>query len=333
MPAAPVTSLASPITTAAVRPTAATVPRRAAERIDVHQHLWPAQLIEGLRRRTEAPMLRGWTLITAGEAPYQVDPADHDLSRRSRLDGDCARVLLSMSTPLGVESLPPAQAQPLLDAWRDGVRELPEPFAGWAAVSEIDPDLGALSQDLASDTFVGLQISATLLADPAGVERMAAVLRCCERQNKPVLVHPGPVGSTSGRRGGSPEPRTPSWWPAVVDYPAQLQAAWWAWQVAGPSLLPDLRVCFVAGAGLAAIHHERFEARSGCSAVLQQNVYVDTSSYGRQGIDALVRALGLDPIVLGSDRPYAGPTDPQLGEAAWHAISVTNPARLLKGIR
>jgi hypothetical protein len=67
--------------------------------------------------------------------------------------------------------------------------------------------------------------------------------------------------------------------------------------------------------------------------VLQKNVYVDTSSYGRQGIDALVRALGLDPIVLGSDRPYAGPTDPQLGEAAWHAISVTNPARLLKGIR
>ena len=56
--------------------------------------------------------------------------------------------------------------------------------------------------------------------------------------------------------------------------------------------------------------------------------YVDTSSYGRQGIDALTRVLGIDVIVLGSDRPYAEPADAQLGDAARHAISVTNPRRL-----
>ncbi len=33
------------------------------------------------------------------------------------------------------------------------------------------------------------------------------------------------------------------------------------------------------------------------------DVFVDTSSYGAQGLDALTRALGIDSIVLGSDRP------------------------------
>jgi hypothetical protein len=58
---------------------------------------------------------------------------------------------------------------------------------------------------------------------------------------------------------------------------------------------------------------------------------VDTSSYGRQGIDALTRVLGIDVIVLGSDRPYAAPADVELGDAAQHAICVTNPRHFLGG--
>ena len=39
--------------------------------------------------------------------------------------------------------------------------------------------------------------------------------------------------------------------------------------------------------------------------VVDPNAFVDTSSYGRQGVDALSRALGIDVLVLGTDRPYA----------------------------
>ena len=42
--------------------------------IDVHQHLWPAQLLEALRARRRAPRLRGWTLELEGEPEYRVDP-------------------------------------------------------------------------------------------------------------------------------------------------------------------------------------------------------------------------------------------------------------------
>jgi hypothetical protein len=44
--------------------------------------------------------------------------------------------------------------------------------------------------------------------------------------------------------------------------------------------------------------------------------------------------LGVDMLVFGSDRPYAEPhPDLGLGDAARHAIGVTNPARLLRGDR
>ena len=53
--------------------------------VDVHQHVWPGPLVEELRRRSRPPRLDGWTLITAGEPPFAVDPADHDVRRRAAL--------------------------------------------------------------------------------------------------------------------------------------------------------------------------------------------------------------------------------------------------------
>jgi hypothetical protein len=39
--------------------------------------------------------------------------------------------------------------------------------------------------------------------------------------------------------------------------------------------------------------------------------------------------LGIDALVLGSDRPYGDPLEEFLGDAATHAVRVVNPARLL----
>lgn len=294
-----------------------------AHRVDVHQHVWPPALLDALRRRTSPPMLRGWTLHLAGEPPFEVAPADHDPEARAALEPGTA--LVSLSAPLGIETLHPDEAQPLLDAWHEGVRELPDVFRGWASVGEIEPDLDGL-KGLLTGSFVGLQVSATQLSTPVGVEGAAPVLALCEELASPVLVHPGPVPRRA-------EPLE-AWWPALVDYPAQQQAAWWAWHAVGRSLFPRLRICFAAGAGLAPLHHERFAARSGRRFVVDHDVFVDTSSYGRQGIDALTRTLGIDVVVLASDRPYAEPAARELldlGTAAWHAVAVTNPHRLLEG--
>ena len=303
--------------------------------VDVHQHLWPAALVEALRRRRTAPRLVGWTLHLAGEPPYDVDPAAHEPAKRAAAEpADRSLALVSLSAPLGIESLPPAEGEPLLAAWHEGAAELPEPFAAWASVGDRDPDLGRLAQHL-DDGFVGLQLPATALATPAAIERRAPVLDVCARAGRPVLVHPG-TASARPADTGAVVGRLPDWWPALVDYPAQLQAAWWAWHVAGRALAPDLRICFAAGAGLAPVHHERLAARGGRLGRLDADVFVDTSSYGPQALDALALVLGIDALVLGSDRPYAEPitsSELRMGAAATHAIQTDNPRRLLEGGR
>ena len=290
--------------------------------IDVHQHMWPAAFLDALRSRRRPPMMRDWVLYTVCEAPYLVHPRDHDPVRRASIDPGVGTIVLAPSAPLGIECLPPVEAVVLLDAWHEGILELGAPFAGWAAISSVDPDLEGLAGLLEGPAMVGLQIPATWVCDPAALELAAPALRLCEQLGRPVLVHPGPARGADG---------SPPWWPAVVDYVAQLQAAWWAWFAVGRTLLPRLRICFAAGAGLAPVHHERLQQRGGGPFVIDPDVYVDTSSYGRQGVDALVRALGVDGVVLGSDRPYAAPSDPGQGAAAWRQISRNNPVRLIEG--
>lgn len=280
-------------------------------------------------------MLRGWALHLDGEPLYQVRPADHDLAARqalvqsarpddAQLDGD-PLALVSLSSPLGLEDLPVDVATELLNSWHRGAADLPSGFAAWAAVTRQEPDLGTLARRLGNG-FVGLQIPATWLATPDALENLVAVLAVCEQADRPVLVHPGPVAD---RDPSATE--LPGWWPAVVDYPSQLQAAWWSWHECGRASLPRLRIGFVAGAGLAPLQHERLQARGGQLGPIDPGVFVETSSYGPQAVDALIRRLGIDAIVRGSDRPYAEPVAFDLGAAVDHAIDVCNPRRFLFG--
>ncbi|NUQ95627.1 MAG: amidohydrolase [Streptomyces sp.] len=291
---------------------------------DVHQHIWPPALIELLRSRTTPPYLDAWTLHLAGEPPYAVDPADHDPEARTRLaagDGlDLA--VVSLSSPLGIEYLPPAEAVPLLTAFHDGALALPAPFAVWASPYLTAPDPEAVERELRRGC-VGLQLPATALLDAAGWAHCAPLLDVLTRHDKPLFVHPGAAPPADG---------TPPWWPALVPYVQQLHASWFAFRAFGRARHPALRVCFAALAGLAPLHGERLAARGGGRGEIDFDVFYETSSYGTRAVDALVRAVGIDVIVNGSDRPYASPVVPDLGaDAAVHALRTVNPARLLHG--
>jgi Amidohydrolase len=290
--------------------------------IDVHQHLWPAAFIDALRARGRAPYLRGWTLYTDHEPPYEVDPAAHETGKRlaRESDEDTLLVGLALSSPLGIETLDDTA---LLDAWHAGTTELPRPFASWAAVHLAEPDLAGLKA-LLEQGFLGIQLPADAVAAPEGWTRLGAVLELAQEQDRPVFVHPGLAAPPAGER--------PGWWAPVVAYTAQLQAAWWAWHaVGGRSLFPRLRICFAAAAGLAPVHHERLAARGGRLGTIDPNLYVDTSGYGPQGIDAVARVLGIDQVVHATDRPYADASNLRQGAAAEVAIRRTNPHRLLLG--
>lgn len=291
--------------------------------VDCHQHLWPAALVEALRERDSYPYVRGWTLHLPGEPPYEIDPAAHDVERRRARENaeGTGAVLLSLSSPLGLEYLPGDEAAALTDGWN--ATDLGDPFRIWAATPMTELDPGGLAKALTADHVVGLQLPATALADPAAIDRIGPLLAEAEHAGKPVLIHPGPAPPCA--------PDLPSWWPALVPYVSQLHQAWLAWHIAGRRGHPLLRMAFVALAGLAPLHHERLSARGGALGAVDPHVYYETSSYGTRAIDALVRVVGVDPIVHGSDRPYAQPLDPGLGDAFTHALFTTNPHHLLTG--
>lgn len=296
--------------------------------VDCHQHLWPDVLVEQLRSRTTSPRLDGWTLHLDGEPPYAVDPAAHDLARRRSVDeaDGVDRTLFSLSSPLGIEGLAPQDARPLLAAWHALADELTVTTHGlWAAPQLVEPDLTELATTLTHPAVVGLQVPATAMLTPDALEHLAPVLAVAEQADLPVLVHPGPAAPLPAQG------EVPGWWPALAAYPAQLASSWFAWHVTGRALLPDLRIAFAALAGLAPLHHERLAQRGGALGRIDDGVFYETSSYGPRAIDALVRVVGVDALVHGSDRPYAEPTDPGLGDAFARALFVANPARLLTG--
>jgi predicted TIM-barrel fold metal-dependent hydrolase len=296
--------------------------------VDIHQHLWPESLIAALRARSTPPRLREWTLELAGEGEYAVDPGAHDADDRAELarsDGlDLA--LVSLSSPLGIESLTPAEAGDLIDAYHEGALALPEPFGAWAAACLTAVDAAVLSRELERG-FVGLQLPATALLDRAGYENAGPLLEVLEDARLPLMIHPGPVARETADG-------QPAWWPAIVSYVQQMHAAWFAFRVHGRPRHPRLRVCFALLAGLAPLHGERFAARAGPDVagdrgVVDPGVFLDVSSYGTRAVDATVRVVGIDALVNGSDRPYAEPASLELGPAPLHAIRSANAMRLL----
>jgi len=116
-------------------------------RLDVHQHIWTAPLIEALAARSELPFvrLRGGVaeLHAASERPCAIDLNSESPSRRTRLldDDRIELAVIALSSPIGIEALPRNQALALIDAHLDGVTALGHRFAAWGPLPKSPPDL------------------------------------------------------------------------------------------------------------------------------------------------------------------------------------------------
>ena len=272
-----------------------------------------------------------------------LDPTDHDPSLRAKwLRGESLSAVLSPSSPLGVEDLSRAERQPLLEAYHDGVAALedvagPEPCLRWWAVLPRDSALGdhASAQRelslLIERGAAGLQVPAPWVGRPEGFLALRPLLATLQEADLPLFVHPGSIHPVPGLANVGPAGPVPGWWIPVVDYTAQMAAAWWSWHAFARPQLPTLRVCFAAGAGLAPVHHERLQARGGSMRTVDPLTFVELSGYGPQAFDALLRVLGIDVLISASDHPYAVALDIPTDPAAHRALRHTNPHRLMSG--
>lgn len=298
-------------------------------RTDVHQHLWSEPLIEALAARRELPFVRleyGLTVLyLAGERPYVLDRAGEEPARRAALverDG-LDRALLCLSSPIGIERLCREQAEPLIEAYHEGALAIGGPFGVWGAVALDRPQ--AADVDRALDRgCVGVSLPAGELAGVDGVARLRPVLDRLEARGAPLFVHPGP-GMTGVPSGGSLA--EPLWWPAMTSYVADMQAAWLAFQAAGRSDHPRLRVIFAMLAGLAPLQAERLSARGGPGHLAPDPLlFYEISSYGPAALAAIESVVGARQLLYGSDRPVLEPVLAQdqdwdlLGEVTGRAL-------------
>ncbi len=283
-----------------------------------------------LAGRSEPPRLRpdgrAWLLELPGEPPCHVDLADHDpVARAFEAERDGVGLVgIALSVPLGIELLPVAEAQPLLDAFHDGVAELGDPFRFWAATALTAPGAGELEIDgLLDRGALGATVPAAELATEVGLVRLSGLLDRLQARDVPLFVHPGPA--PPAHRGAPP------WWPAMTAYVADMHAAWHAWAAWGRASHPRLRVLFAMLAGGAPLHAERLAVRGGpAHAVHDELTFFDVSSYGPRTVDAMLRVVGVDRLVFGSDRPVAEPPAlGALGPSVAHALAEANPEHLL----
>ncbi|HEY5144811.1 MAG TPA: amidohydrolase family protein [Solirubrobacteraceae bacterium] len=302
---------------------------------DIHQHLWPEPFTALLAERASVPYVRAEderrSLVLAGEPESRIDRRAQDPDERAEqlASAGLHRALLAISSPLGIETLPRAEATPLLEAWNAAALALGVPFGVWGAVALDEPD-GADVDALLDRGAAGISLPAGALASAQGLRHAAPLLAVLERRDAPLLLHPGPAPARAA--GAAPEP---AWWPALTTYVAELQAAWLAFAQWGRPAHPALRVVFAALAGGAPLHVERIGARGGpASAVHDPLVFYDTSSYGPRALEAAIRVVGLDALVHGSDAPVLALQQAPghaLGPGVRAALTLTNPARLLHG--
>jgi hypothetical protein len=278
--------------------------------VDFHQHLWPEPFVRALERRSVPPRLVGSRLDLAREGSFEIDLGAHALDRRLALLDEAGIDVAVVSLPPTLEVEGEAD---LVEAYHEGILELASASGG---------RLRPLAGGSCRDGFAGACVSAGSVV--AGIDELASSL---EAAGQFLFVHPGPPG---------PFPDgAPAWWVAVVDYPAQMQAAYAAWLAAGAAAHPGLPVVFAFLAGGGPFQLERLGSRGVDErSALLENVYFETCSYGRRALELCLATFGVRQLLLGTDTPVLEPgaalrTLDQFGEAVANAVCTENPKRLL----
>ncbi|MFI6350103.1 amidohydrolase family protein [Streptomyces sp. NPDC050560] len=291
--------------------------------VDTHAHVIPPALVDAMRAGTAPDGIRleeqadgsTWVVHRQGYR-YPLLDAFHDVPARiatmERQGIDAA--LLSVAPPLflyWIEAEAAADAaRTLNDTLAGMVAEAPERFAGLATLPLQDPAASVVELRRAVRELglrgaqIGPHAEGVQLDDPS----LRPVLAAAEELRVPLVVHPYYVGATPG--------------PLDDFYLTNLQGNPWQTAVCASRLilsgtldaLPDLDVVLVHGGGhlpyqlgrLDHGHAVRPEAR-GCKlkpSEYARRFHYDTLTHSPEATAFLIRQVGADRVVLGTDTPF-----------------------------
>jgi hypothetical protein len=279
---------------------------------DLHQHLWPPEVLRELARRTEPPWVRDGRFQGPGLPPLALPAGVDDLDQRLAWLDEAA-------IDVAVVSLSPTDGfdERLTELWHEGILRM-------AAAS--NGRIVGLASGRRRAGFAGVAVAADALT--AGLGRLPAELAAA---GELLFVHPG--------RAAPPPAGVPDWWMGALDYCAQMQRAYVAWLARDAAAHPGLAAVFAILGGGAPLLAERFHAR-GARIDLQQhpNTVVDSASYGPAAIGQFIAMHGTAHLAHGSDAPVlhhcaAADCLRGLGRAVFHEAAAATPARLLGHLR
>jgi len=288
--------------------------------IDFHCHWVPEALAEALRARTEPPMIR----VTDGVEriivyrellPLLDDLIDMD-QRLAFMDANSVDIqVLSFPGLFGVDSLPADEAAPLLDIFNEALAaEIPvrnHRLAGMAALPIADMDLCVqeLQKGMTERGFIGAIVPANGFVNRQAAAYFEPLLAEANRLGAHLFIHPGPMPGATGESAN--EADNAALRHIVLNVQALLSEV--TMTVTMTDLLdpyPDLTVQ-VANLGgtmpfiIERLDHvvERRQPDAPLPSSRMNRIYVDTSSFDTQGIEAAARVFGPERVLFGSDCP------------------------------
>ena len=298
--------------------------------VDCHQHLWPEAFIDELRRRSRGPRLAGLGPAPGRRADLRRRPG-RPRPRRPARDRRRRR-----HRPHAAVALQPARHRD--DGRPTRPRRCSTRGTAWPTTSSAATSTGTPSgrpSTWSSPTW-------PRSPRPSSTRGCAA---CRSRRPRWRPGRAGAAGAGAGRRrggrpagAGAPRPgrrRPPTGCPAGGRRSRRTPPS--SRRRGSPGTSPVARCCRGCGSRSSASPGWRRCTTSGSPSAAAPSVRSTrwcTTRPRRTGCarsTPLIRVVGIDPIVHGSDRPYALPTDPGLGAAFSQSLFVTNPAHLMNG--
>ena len=240
--------------------------------VDVHQHLWPAEVVERLAARGQPPCLRDGVVHIPGRAPFRLNASESDPAQRLALHDRLGieRALLSLSPTDRFDA-------ELREAWHAGIARI---------CAESGGRLAAFAADEPRDGFAGVCVAASRVV--AGLGELAGA-------GLPLFVHPD--------SSPPPPPGAPAWWAGAIDYAAQMQSAYATWLERDAAGHAETVIVFAILAGGAPLLQERWRARGGSMPAPPPGVLLDTASFGPQALGFCAAHGHAGRLVFGTDTP------------------------------
>jgi aminocarboxymuconate-semialdehyde decarboxylase len=291
--------------------------------VDIHTHFLPRTWPDLAARFGTAdwPWMRHGpgdeAMLMVGEREFRpVGQACWDGAvRLEHMDRDGVGVQIMCATPLlFAYQRPAAQALECARIFNDAALEIcapaPRRLKALCQVPLQDTELACreLSRAMA-DGHVGVQIGNHVGARELNDEGILTFLRHCAAEGAAVFVHPWDM------MGQERMPRYQLPWLVAMPAETQLSILWLILSGAFERLPRSLKLCFAHGGGsfpylLGRVDNawrNRDVVREDCPQLPSSYLdrfYVDATVFGHDALELLVRAMGEDRVMLGSDYPY-----------------------------